>query len=498
MSKRRIVITVTLLFSLVLPALTADRAPQTSPVPWLTEITGENSFDGSFRPDSTELDSFIIRFMESGNIPGLATCIVKDEEIIWNNQYGYADIGRNILVADCTLFMLASISKTITSVAIMKLWEDGELDLDDNVSNYVPFEVVNPRQPGEIITFRHLLTHTSGINDNWAVMPYYPGDSPIPLNEYLENYLTPGGQYYYPNLNFHNWAPGTDYSYCNNAVALVGYLAQQVRQLPFHIFCREFIFYPLDMYETEWFLADLDSADIALPYYYSGGSYTTYGHFGYSDYPSGQLRTSASQLASFLTMFMTGGMHGANRILYQSTIDTMMTIQYPEVDDSQGLIWYTFQLGGRTLWGHSGGDQGVSTDMYFCPEENTGIVALNNGETYMYELVDAMFDYAAEYGVSVDDEDITEIPSEFQLLPPSPNPFNSSVEISFNLPSASPLELTIYNLQGREIAILADKTYPPGTHNIKYSPDESLASGVYFTRLTTPQSTRTRKLILLK
>ena len=479
--------------------LAANRLPRQHPVPWLAETTGETHFDGGFRPDSTELDSFIIRFMESGNIPGLATCIVKDEVLIWNNQYGYADIGRNILVADCTLFMLASISKTVTSVALMKLWEDGELGLDDNVSDYLPFDVVNPNQPAEIITFRHLLTHTSGIADNWLVMPYYPGDSPIPLNEYLENYLVPGGQYYYPNLNFHNWAPGTDYSYCNNAVALVGYLAQQIRQLPFEIFCREFIFYPLDMYETEWFLADLDTADIALPYYYSGGSYTSYGHFGYSDYPSGQLRTSASQLANFLTMFMTDGMHGSNRLLYQSTIDTMMTIQFPEVDDSQGLIWYTFQLGGRTLWGHSGGDQGVSTDMYFCPEENSGVIALNNGETYMYELVDAMFDYAAEYGVSVADEDIAEIPSTFELLPPYPNPFNSTASVTFTISVEQFIELSVYNLLGKKISTLYKGEKPPGVYDMHID-GHNMTSGLYFVKLSISgnQNSAIRKLVLLK
>ena len=497
MSKKSIIITAGLFIFLNLSAEAAERPLQNHPVPWLSESATLASPDGTFRPDSTELDSFITRFMENGNIPGLATCIVKDEEIIWNNQYGYADIGRNILAADCTLFMLASISKTITSVAIMKLWEDGEFGIDENISDYLPFDVINPNQPGEIITFRHLLTHTSGINDNWFVMPYYPGDSPIPLNEYLENYLTPGEQYYYPNLNFHNWPPGTDYSYCNNAVALAGYLAQQIRQLPFEVFCREFIFYPLDMNETEWFLADLDTADIALPYYYSGGSYTSYGHFGYSDYPSGQLRTSASQLASFLTMFMSGGMHGANRILYQSTIDTMMTIQFPEVDDSQGLIWYTFQLGGRTLWGHSGGDQGVSTDMYFCPEENSGVIALNNGETYMYELVDAMFDYAEEYVVSIDDDDITELPAEFDLLPPHPNPFNSETTVTFTVPSKQYIDLSVYNLLGQKVSAIFQGEKPPGVYTMHLDGYE-MTSGVYFIRLESSDAVQSHKIVYLK
>ena len=84
------------------------------------------------------------------------------------------------------------------------------------------------------------------------------------------------------------------------------------------------------------------------------------------------------------------------------------------------------------------------------------------------------------------------------LYPPYPNPFNSSVEISFRLTSASPLELVIYNLQGREIAVLADEVYLPGSHHLRYSPEKSLPSGIYFACLTTPKSASARKLILLK
>ena len=157
------------------------------------KVINETGLDKHTLIQPDNLDDYIISKMNYYNIPGLAACIVKDGEIYWTGTYGYANIEDSVEVSDSTLFILASVSKTITGVALMQLWEKGLFQLDDDVNNYLPFEVHNPNHPDSIITFRMLLTHTSSINDNWDEMPYYAGDSPIPLGEYLENYLVPGG-----------------------------------------------------------------------------------------------------------------------------------------------------------------------------------------------------------------------------------------------------------------------------------------------------------------
>jgi len=347
--------------------------------------------------DSAALDSFILNYMDLHHIPGLSAAVVKESDVIWSGAYGNAYFEPFVPVSDSTLFMLASVSKTITGTALMQLYDEGLLDLDDPINDYLPFEVVHPQFPNTDITFQMLLTHSSGIQDNWFVMPYYPGDSPIPLGEYLENYLTPGGSIYSARLNFTGWEPGTGFSYCNNAVALAGYLVEVISGMPFEDYCEENIFEPLDMYETAWFLADLDSMHVAMPYYWNGNTYTPYGHFGYSDYPSGQLRTSALQLMRFLTAFMQYGQIGGVRILDSTTVALMTTPQIPQIDPSQGLIWYTFNFNGRQLWGHGGGDLGVTTEMYYCPEENSGVIILTNGESFIWDVLQALFDYAELY-----------------------------------------------------------------------------------------------------
>ena len=136
--------------------------------------------------DEAMLDSLITNIMEINHIPGTQVLIVKHDEIIWSKNYGYANVEQSKPVEDSTLFIIASISKPFISTAIMQLWEDGLLNLDDNINDYLlpDFQVINPTHPNDTITVSMLMTHTSSINDNWDIL--WPlkncGDSPISLD----------------------------------------------------------------------------------------------------------------------------------------------------------------------------------------------------------------------------------------------------------------------------------------------------------------------------
>jgi CubicO group peptidase (beta-lactamase class C family) len=158
---------------------------------------GINAYGLSMRTaalDTTELDSFIVEIMESEHIPGLAACAIKDGEIIWTGAYGYAYVENETKVADTTLFTLASVSKTITATALMQLWENGWFDLDEDINNFLPFEVTNPNCPDTAITFRMLLTHTSSIagNSEISLSWFVTGDYPMPLSEVMHEFFVPG------------------------------------------------------------------------------------------------------------------------------------------------------------------------------------------------------------------------------------------------------------------------------------------------------------------
>jgi len=362
------------------------------------------------------LDSYIEKQLERAHIPGLSAVIVKEGEIIWTGSYGWSRLNTQPVTNE-TLFQLASVSKTVTAVALMSVWEDGELNLDEDINVYLPFSVLNPRAPEKPITVRMLLTHTSSIRDNWTVLDSVyvcDCDSKISLSRFLEDYFTLNGKYY-STLNFYNEKPGEVFLYSNVGVALAAYLVEVITGLPFNVYCNLEIFDPLGMEETSWHLTDLDTSQIAMPYKYDKyrhqynfstyainieelfkgdatlqpvsvvtmlkhDSYQPYGFYAYPDYPDGLLKTSACQLACFLNMFIQHGEYKGIRILQKETVEEMRRIQNPAIDPEQGLIWHYKELAGCKLLGHSGEDRGVATEMFFCPEDNVGVILLMNGD----------------------------------------------------------------------------------------------------------------------
>jgi len=398
--------------------------------------------------DEEELLQFIESTMETHLIPGLSVSIVKDDNIVWEKQLGYANIDDGIFVDENTMFILSSISKTVTATALMQLFENGLFELDDDIDDYLPFNVNHPDYPLVPITFKMLLTHSSGIKDNWNVMTYYNGDPQLELNYYLNQYLTPGGEFYNSNLNFTNSMPGTNHTYTNNGAALIGLLVEEISNQAFNDYCSENIFEPLSMNNAFWFLSEINNLDqVASPYQLTGGSgdscfiigcgvydqsnpcfcdsacidygdccsdyedvcgeggtgsnpgnLTEYENYGYADYPSGQLRTTSNNLAKFMNAYMNDGAYNGVRILDSETIELIKTIHYPAVNSMQGLMWYYKNENGRMLFGHNGGDVGSSTEMFISFSNNLGVVLLTNSNNYnaMIQIENAIFDFAEE------------------------------------------------------------------------------------------------------
>lgn len=334
------------------------------------------------------LDLLVEGQMEAASIPGLGAALVSQGEVVWSKGYGLRSVSPSRPALADTPFMLASVSKTVTATAVMQLVEDGVLALDDDIDDILGFPVDNPRVPGdEVITVRHLLTHTSGLADDDFVYGGYPGepdslyvlgDSPIALGTFLEGYYVPGGDWYDADTNFTPNAPGTSYLYSNVATALLGHLVEASTGTPLDDWCDANIFAPLAMANTGWHLADFSASAVAMPYESFGGAFYEYGQYGYPDYPNGQLRSSAADLARYLAAYANGGALGPVRILEESTVDAMLTVQFPSVDPTQGLSWYYETIAGRDVVGHNGGDYGVTTDMFFDPATGDGAIVLVN------------------------------------------------------------------------------------------------------------------------
>ncbi|MBT9147598.1 MAG: putative penicillin-binding protein PbpX [Syntrophomonadaceae bacterium] len=335
------------------------------------------------------LNSFIKQEMESKRIPGLSASIIKDDEIIWVNSFGYANIANQIKVSGETIFMVASVSKPVVATAIMQLYEKGRLDLDDNVNDYLPFQVINPNYPNEHITFRMLLAHTSSINDNDYEVYSWGKDSPVALGDFLRDYFVPGGEHYSEVENFHKSKPGTYYDYSNVGFALLGYLVENISGKPFDEYCKENIFIPLGMTSTAWKLKDIDISRKAVPY---NTDWQPYQHYTFADYPAGQLMTTINDISNFLLAYIRGGAINGRQLLLSSTIELMKDRQFTEVQNVFGLGWYYDSRIGQELFGHIGIEMGIRTVMFFNPETNIGGIILSNGEDVdLFPILEQMF-----------------------------------------------------------------------------------------------------------
>ena len=444
------------------------------------------------------IDSFITDHMQRNRSPGLAACIVKGGRLAWEGYYGYADWALQKAVGPNTSFMLASVSKTVTGTALLQLWEQGKFQLDDDVGAHLTFSVRNPHYPGVPITFRQLMSHVSSINDTWDKMPYFQGDSPLALGWYLSEYLTPKGSYY-AATNYLGTAPGTQFTYCNVAVALCGYLVEAISGVPFDRYCRDSIFVPLGMTNTAWFIRDLDTTLIARPYTWSSGGYVDHGLYGYTDFPAGALRTTARSLGQFLLAHIGWGRWNGVRILDSTTIRLIRTVQYPKLNSSWGMIWFREAIGGRICWGHGGRDAGVQTWMYLAEAEDYGVIVLTNfSPADSRPVAAALLAMADTMLVDVNDQSGgPEAPTSFVLEQNYPNPFNPTTVVSFQLSAASAVRLAVYDLLGREVAVLVNERKEPGTYTVRFDATR-FASGVYVYRLTAGGVFQTRRMLRLR
>jgi len=362
-------------------------------------LSGDVELDSTTAPEDPWIEVYaaIEAKRAEADLPGLAVAVTRPGEVLWTGAFGFANLETQLKATTDTPFMLASVSKTMTAAALMHAWEAGAFGFDDDINSHLPFKVDNPLVEDETISLRHLVTHTSGIQDNWGEMPYLEGDSTQSFGDYLKDYLTPEGARYNATKNFYELMPGTERNYGNIATALAGFVLESATQTRFDAYCEEHIFEVLSMENTGWHLADFDPATVAMPYRYNEGAYEAIGHYGYGDYPSGQLRCSVSDLARFLAAVSNQGKIGDAQFLQPETVAEMFSSQISYLDPGQKVFWYEANVSGREVIAHSGGDKGVATEMVYSAQTGVGVIVLSNTSWdslsgFYSSIVDILFD----------------------------------------------------------------------------------------------------------
>lgn len=359
--------------------------------------TPENKQEALTAKDS--LTAKLDAIQKNGDIIGFGVAMVNENGVLYENGFGFSNIDTKEKYTKNTVQHIASVSKTLIGISLMKAQELGKLQLDDPINNYLPFKVTNPYRPKETITIRHLATHTSGINDSEVYMntSWYltenqnlsnirtdypaqqlnPNSSKVPMEEYISGYLEENGTYYDKN-NFIDFNPGERYNYSNIGATLCALIIEKATGKPFDSFTEEYILKPLGMNASGWSLEAIDVSKHSRLY---RNDYSLLPYYTAVTYPDGMLISSPTDMAKYLTELVKG-YAGKGTLLTKKSYNELFTEQLQEdnFDSRNATNPYNGDYSpalfighsAKGYVGHSGGDAGVGTWMYFDKSNKTG------------------------------------------------------------------------------------------------------------------------------
>ena len=308
-------------------------------------------------------------------LASLSVIAVRDGEVVHQRAFGRRFIdpaARADKPADTgTLYRIASISKLVTALGVMKLVEDARLSLDEDIGHYLGYPVRNPHFPGVAITLRMLLTHTSSLRDD--------GGYSWPAGAQLREMLTPGGKLHGTGAIWSaQAAPGRWFSYANLPWGIAGTVMEKVAGERFDRLMKRLVLEPLGLRggynpaefdvanlatlyrkatagdEQVWdpagpWVAQVDDYSTASPVsrardgYEIGSNGTLFG-------PQGGLRASAGDLGRVMRMLMNGGELDGRRLLAKETVDAMLARQWTRAP-TNGEADYGSHRGRFNAWG---------------------------------------------------------------------------------------------------------------------------------------------------
>ncbi|KPU46284.1 putative penicillin-binding protein PbpX [Oxobacter pfennigii] len=346
--------------------------------------------------DYKRLEDRIKKISEKYKAAGISVAAVRNGVIDWTASLGYADKENKIAVTSATAFRVASISKVVTSMLVMSLWDKGIINLNEDISTYLGFKVKNPYYPDEPITLENIMTHTSSISDKGTYLAAVEsGKGYPPLKEML---ILEGAAY---NMkNFYKYKPGSmNYNYSNFGYGIIAAIIESVTGKRFNDYAREAIFNPLNM-NASYLPNYIEGAGNVANIYRDGAlsfskDIALKGEERVSKFLLGQLYLlaqgnlyiSAPDMAKLMIVLMSDGGYEGARILSKEAVDVInkeRTVALRGHNKMRGLgLHITHSLvKGRTLRGHQGRAYGATNEMFYDLEDKTGVVYLSNGSKY--------------------------------------------------------------------------------------------------------------------
>ena len=300
------------------------------------------------------LDRFIAREVADKRLPALSIALVDGPSIVWAKGYGFRDASKTVPADASTVYRVGSVSKLFTDLALMRLVERGEIDLDAPVATYLPdFRPANPFKT--VVTLRQLMAHRAGLVRESPVGHYFDPTSPS-LADTVKSL----------NGTSIVYEPGTRLKYSNAGIATVGHVVEKTQGEPFAAYVKRTVLDPIGMSSSSFELTPELSKRLAAATMWTvdGREFPAPG-FPLGTSPAGNLYATAVDLGKFLNMIFDEGRGPGGPIVKPETLRAMQRRQFPAPGETGGY-GLGFSLGsfeGRLRIGHGGAVYGFATDV---------------------------------------------------------------------------------------------------------------------------------------
>jgi CubicO group peptidase (beta-lactamase class C family) len=331
-----------------------------------------------------DLQKAMKNVLDKTHLPGAGVALVSNGELLWCGGFGKADVGSGREVTCETEFRVGSISKSFVALALLKLQEEGKINLEarlEDVAPEVPFKNRwESRNPVRIV---NLLEHTAGFDDMQASEIYNFSDPyDFPLLKVFQRFQEPQDV---------RWPPGTRMSYSNPGFGVTGYLIEKTAGTPYDQYIRETILRPLGMANADFPFTDRNKPLLATAYDRDPPRALGYPYIYLR--PAGDLKASPGELAKLVVFLLRRGKAADAQILKPESIIRMESVESTLAAKNglrlgYGLANYTEVEGGVVTHGHDGGIDGFISSYRYMPEQNWGYVVLLNSTQSFQALLD--------------------------------------------------------------------------------------------------------------
>jgi CubicO group peptidase (beta-lactamase class C family) len=335
--------------------------------------------------------------MSRGNIPSAAVALVHGDKVIWAAAYGYSNTWARTPAFAETVYLIGSTFKTMSTFALLQQMELGKFKLDDPVNSYLNEFKIQGEPPSNPVTFRHLLTHTSGLPADFGPCPVWSDHAPLPLKLYLQESLRL------------QCPPLATVIYSNVAYTLVAYLVERFSGTPFRRYVQQNILDPLGMKDTAFEPRPEMVERLAIPYFFEAKSkkYVPVGWTKANVWPAGIIYGTVIDQAQWLIANLNHGVYRGHRLIGEETFREVMRRQYDcfagpmhegwlNETTGYGLTWWVSERAGEKIFAHSGSITGYTAFLAGNLDRRTGFAILTNGNRshkYLFELALWALDY---------------------------------------------------------------------------------------------------------